>query len=70
LQSQTFLNTFGAHNVKESSTLKQLVFIVKRQMAEKFDELTPESQIAQLPELIIKYFENTLILIANEAERL
>ena len=24
----------------------------------------------QLPELVIKYFENTLIMIANEAERL
>ena len=39
-------------------------------MSEKFEELTPDSQIVQLPELVIKYFENTLIMIANEAERL
>ena len=39
-------------------------------MSEKFDELTPDNQIMQLPDLVIKYFENTLIMIANESERL
>lgn len=47
-----------------------MLFILSRQMNEHFYECTPESQIIQLPDLIIKYFENTLILIANEAERL
>ena len=70
LQSTTFAETFGAHNQKERSTLKQLLFIIQRQMSQKFEELTPDNQIVQLPELVIKYFENTLIMIANEAERL
>ena len=39
-------------------------------MSEKFDELTPDNQIMQLPDLVIKYFENSLIMIANESERL
>jgi hypothetical protein len=39
-------------------------------MSEKFDDWTPDSQLVQMPELIVKYFENTLIMIANEAERL
>lgn len=43
---------------------------MSRQMSDHFHECTPESQIVQLPDLIIKYCENTLILIANEAERL
>ena len=70
LESKTFLEQFGSHNKHETATLKQLMFIIGRQMSEKFEELTPDSQINQLPDLIIKYFENTLILIANEAERL
>ena len=28
LQSRTFLNTFGSHNKKDKSTLKQLLFII------------------------------------------
>ena len=70
LQSRTFMNTFGSHNKQDKSTLKQLLFIIQRQMSEKFDELTPDNQIMQLPDLVIKYFENTLIMIANESERL
>ena len=43
LQSRSFFNTFGSHNKKEKSTLKQLLFIITRQMSEKFDELTPDN---------------------------
>jgi len=39
-------------------------------MYDRFIELTPEAQVARMPELLIRYFENTLILIANESERL
>ena len=70
LQSQTFLSTFGTKTQQDASTIKQLLFIMTRQMSEHFYDCTPEAQVMQLPELIIKYYENSLILIANEAERL
>ena len=38
-------------------------------MSEKFAELTPEGQLNQQSDLIIKYFENALVFIANDAER-
>lgn len=38
-------------------------------MNEKFLELISPSSIAQLPEMIIKYFENSLVFIANDVER-
>jgi hypothetical protein len=38
-------------------------------MSEKFEEITPDSQLKQQPDLIIKYFENALVFIANDAER-
>ena len=70
LQSRTFQSTFGSNNQKDKTTIMQLLFIIQRQMSEKFDELTPDNQIMQLPDLVIKYFENSLIMIANESERL
>jgi len=44
LQSKTFLSTFRNEG-SEKSTLKMLVFIIRRQMSERFDELTPQAQI-------------------------
>jgi hypothetical protein len=38
-------------------------------MSDKFTGLTPDSQLSQQSELIIKYFENSLVFIANDAER-
>ena len=70
LQSKTFMTTFGVKHQQDSSTIKQMIFILSRQMNEHFHECTPDNQIMQLPDLIIKYVENALILVANEAERL
>jgi hypothetical protein len=39
-------------------------------MFDKFLELTPDSQVTLLPDRLIHYVENTLILLANETERL
>lgn len=39
-------------------------------MKDRFYELTPENQVQRVPDLVLRYFENTLILIANESERL
>ena len=39
-------------------------------MKDRFYELTPDNQIQRISDLVLKYFENTLILIANESERL
>jgi hypothetical protein len=70
LQSKTFLTTFGVKHQHDSATIKQMMFILSRQMSEHFHDCTPDNQIMQLPDLVIKYIENALILIANEAERL
>jgi len=43
LQSQTFLSTFGVKHQQDSSTIKQLLFILSRQMSEHFHDCTPDS---------------------------
>jgi len=38
-------------------------------MNDKFIEIAGEKSIAQMPEMIIKYFENSLVFITNDVER-
>jgi hypothetical protein len=45
LQSQTFLSTFGVKQQQDSSTIKQMLFILSRQMDEHFHECTPDAQV-------------------------
>ncbi len=38
-------------------------------MNDKFVEIAGSKSIEQIPEMIIKYFENSLVFITNDAER-
>ncbi len=38
-------------------------------MNEKFIEIAGSKSIDQMPEMIIKYLENSLVFITNDAER-
>lgn len=44
LQSRTFLETFGNRS-SDKATLKQLLFVISRQMIDNFYVLTPENQV-------------------------
>ena len=70
LQSKTFLDAFSAKNRKEKTIMKNLIFRVKRIMNEKFTEIAGQRSINQMPEMIIKYLENSLVFITNDVERL
>lgn len=45
LKSTTFNETFGGGNITQKATMKQLIFVMGRQVSEQFDLLTPESQL-------------------------
>jgi hypothetical protein len=38
-------------------------------MSDKFAEIAGRKSIDQMPEMIIKYFENSLVFITNDVER-
>jgi ABC-type iron transport system FetAB ATPase subunit len=69
LSSNTFLETFSAKNRKERSIMKNLMFRIQRIMNDKFVEIAGSKSIEQIPEMIIKYLENSLVFITNDAER-
>lgn len=69
LASQTFLDAFSAQNRKEKSIMKNLMFRILRIMNDKFAEIAGSKSIEQMPELVIKYFENSLVFITNDSER-
>jgi hypothetical protein len=49
--------------------MKNLMFRIKRIMSDKFYEIAGNKSIDQMPEMIIKYLENLLVFITNDAER-
>jgi hypothetical protein len=69
LSSQTFLETFSAKNRQETYIMKNLMFRIKRIMNDKFNEIAGDKSIVQMPEMIIKYLENSLVFITNDVER-
>ena len=69
LASQTFLDAFSAQNRKEKSIMKNLMFRILRIMNDKFAEIAGAKSIEQMPEMVIKYFENSLVFITNDSER-
>lgn len=69
LESRTFLNAFASHNRKEQSIVNNLLFHFQRIIKEKFVKVTPASQLNQFNDLLIKYFENSLMFIANDTDR-
>jgi hypothetical protein len=69
LESQTFLNAFSSNKRKEKSILDNLLFNFQRIIKEKFVKITPVSQLNQFNDLLIKYFENSLVFIANDTDR-
>jgi hypothetical protein len=69
LSSTTFLETFSAKNRKHKSIMKNLMFRVRRIMSEKFNEVGGTRSVEQMPELIVKYLENSLVFISNDVER-
>jgi hypothetical protein len=69
LASQTFLDAFSAQNRKEKSIMKNLMFRILRIMNDKFAEIAGSKSIEQMPEMVIKYFENSLVFITNDSER-
>jgi hypothetical protein len=70
ISQNTFKEAFGRSRQKSKTTAKQMLFTLDRLMYDSFIELTPDSQIAMMPDRLIHYFENTLILIENETARL
>ena len=69
LESQTFLNTFANNKRKEQSIVDNLLFNFQRIIKEKFVKITPVNQLCQFNDLVIKYFENSLVFIANDTDR-
>lgn len=69
LQSRTFLSAFSGRQRREQSIAENLLFHFKRIMKEKFVKVATSSQLSVFNELIIKYFENSLVFIANDTER-
>lgn len=69
LSSKTFLAAFSAQNRKEKSIMKNLMFRILRIMNDKFAEIAGAKSIEQMPEMVIKYFENSLVFITNDSER-
>jgi len=67
LESRTFLETFAATNRKENILMRQLLFRFRRIMRSTFEEVM--SSTHSLGDMIIRYFENSLVFIANDAER-
>lgn len=49
--------------------MKNLMFRVRKIMLEKFNEIANQKSIEQMALLILKYFENSLVFITNDAER-
>lgn len=49
--------------------MKNLMFRVRRIMSEKFNEVGGTRSVEQMPELIVKYLENSLVFISNDVER-
>ncbi len=49
--------------------MKNLMFRIKRIMNDKFIEIAGDKSIEQMPEMIIKYLENSLVFITNDVER-
>jgi hypothetical protein len=43
LESRTFNQTFSNGRKHDKSVLKEVIFVIMRQMSEKFDEMTPDS---------------------------
>ena len=69
LESKTFLTTFANKNRKDKSIMKNLLFRIRRIMREEFETISTGNQSEQLGELIIRYFENSLVFIVNDIER-
>ena len=69
LSSKSFLKTFSSVNKRERTVMKDLIFRTKRIMSEKFAEVSNSKSIEQMPEMIIKYLENSLVFISNDVER-
>ena len=69
LSSQTFLETFSAKNRNEAYIMKNLMFRIRRIMNDKFHEIAGERSVEQMPEMIMKYLENSLVFITNDVER-
>ena len=70
INQNTFKEAFGKSRQRSKTTAKQMLFTLDRLMFDSFIELTPDSQIAMMPDRLIHYLENTLILIENETARL
>jgi hypothetical protein len=49
--------------------MKNLMFRILRIMNDKFAEIAGSKSIEQMPEMVIKYFENSLVFITNDSER-
>lgn len=69
LESQSFLSAFSNNKRNDRTILENLLFHFKRIIKEKFVKITPQNQLNQFNELLIKYFENCLVFIANDTDR-
>lgn len=49
--------------------MKNLMFMIRKIMIEKFEELAPNQTVEELNQLVIKYLENSLVFITNDVER-
>lgn len=66
LESQTFLKAFAKEKRNSNAIESNLLFNFWRIMKQKFCKVTQTVYIQSFPDFMIKYYENSMTIIAND----